>query len=123
MRTWIGVSLLLVLTNLTTAALVWFPNRHCDYARAEACGLRRLQTLQQQLAPGISEATLLRLSQEHGLRATLRRGSPDGSAADSRHYQIDFSQPCPASGRPYCGYTASFRHGVLLAVEDGSPCH
>ena len=66
---------------------------------------------------------MMRVSREQGLRVTPAGESQGEPYAGARLYRLDFPDSCPASGRPYCGYMAYLRHGVLVAVEDGSPCH
>lgn len=100
MRSWVGVALLFLLSNLTTAALVWFPNRHCDSARAEACGLRRLQTLHGWLTPGASDP---------------RRDDGQGSCRRRAHGQARHAEPSSASR--CVGATADPSLTILVRCE------
>ena len=84
-----------------------------DYAGTLICDLENLSKLKDLYAVGINSTEFFNSCEKNNHKCQ----------AMSDKIQLTLREQCPASGRPFCGYLASFKNGSLEQINSGYPCH
>lgn len=109
----ISIALAFFASNIIWLAFYYSKKAKDDYNLTLICEFRQLNELNTTFSKGISQEDLIKDCNNHNL------------VCSEAHlgFRIDYLEPCPNSGRPFCGYYPVFENNQLKKLISGYPCH